>query len=41
MSTRDDSRPVREEDSFDIEAVVAWLRVHAPAYDLRGTPEVV
>jgi aminoglycoside phosphotransferase (APT) family kinase protein len=44
MSTRDDSRPVREEDSFDVEAVATWLRAHAQqnhlTYDLRGTPEV-
>ena len=40
MSTRDESRPVREEDAFDVEAVAAWLREHAPAYDLVGTPEV-
>jgi aminoglycoside phosphotransferase (APT) family kinase protein len=40
MSTRDDSRPVRDEDAFDVEAVAAWLRDHAPAYDLAGTPDV-
>ncbi len=40
MSTRDDSRPVRDEDAFDVEAVAAWLRENAPAYDLDGTPEV-
>ena len=40
MSTRDESRPVREEDVFDVDAVAAWLREHAPAYDLVGTPEV-
>ena len=40
MSTRDESRPVRDEDAFDVEAVAAWLREHAPAYDLAGTPEV-
>ena len=40
MSTRDESRPVRDEDAFDVEAVAAWLREHAPAYDLVGTPEV-
>jgi aminoglycoside phosphotransferase (APT) family kinase protein len=40
MSTRDDSRPVREEDAFDVEAVAAWLRSEAPAYDLVGTPDV-
>jgi aminoglycoside phosphotransferase (APT) family kinase protein len=44
MSTRDESRPVRDEDAFDVEAVAAWLREHAHtddlAYDLVGTPEV-
>ena len=44
MSTRDESRPVRDEDAFDAEAVAAWLREHAhsddPSYDLRGTPRV-
>jgi aminoglycoside phosphotransferase (APT) family kinase protein len=40
MNTRDDSRPVRDEDAFDVEAVATWLRAHAPAYDLDGTPEV-
>ena len=40
MSTRDESRPVREEDAFDVEAVAAWLRDHAPAYDLVGSPDV-
>ena len=43
MSTRDESRPVREEDAFDVEAVAAWLREHTQtvlAYDLVGTPEV-
>ena len=40
MSTRDESRPVREEDAFDVEAVAAWLREEAPAYDLVGTPRV-
>ena len=39
---RDPSRPVREEDAFDVEAVAAWLREHATAFrdDLVGTPEV-
>ncbi len=40
MSTRDESRPVRDEDAFDVDAVAAWLREHAPAYDLVGTPAV-
>ena len=40
MSTRDESRPVREEDALDVEAVAAWLRRHAPTYELDGTPEV-
>jgi aminoglycoside phosphotransferase (APT) family kinase protein len=40
VSTRDESRPVRQEDAFDVEAVAAWLRGHAPAYDLVGTPDV-
>jgi aminoglycoside phosphotransferase (APT) family kinase protein len=40
MSTRDDSRPVREEDAFDVAAVAGWLREHAPAYELAGIPDV-
>ncbi len=34
--------PVRDEDTFDVEAVAAWLREHATAFreDLEGTPEV-
>ncbi len=42
MNTRDESRPVRDEDAFDVEAVAAWLREHATAYvdDLDGTPTV-
>jgi aminoglycoside phosphotransferase (APT) family kinase protein len=40
VSTRDDSRPVRDEDAFDVEAVAGWLREHAPAYALDGTPDV-
>jgi aminoglycoside phosphotransferase (APT) family kinase protein len=40
MNTRDESRPVREEDAFDVDAVAAWLRDHAPSYDLPGTPTV-
>jgi aminoglycoside phosphotransferase (APT) family kinase protein len=44
VSTRDDSRPVREEDAFDAGAVAAWLREHATdphlARQLVGTPDV-
>jgi aminoglycoside phosphotransferase (APT) family kinase protein len=40
MSTPDESRPVREEDAFDVDAVAAWLHEHAPGYDLVGTPDV-
>ena len=40
MNTRDESRPVRDEDAFDAAAVGAWLREHAPAYELEGTPRV-
>ena len=42
MSTADESRPVREEDAFDVEAMAVWLRGHAAAFrdDLEGTPEV-
>ena len=38
----DESRPVRDEDAFDVEAVAEWLREHATAFrdDLEGTPEV-
>jgi len=38
----DESRPVRDEDAFDVEAVAGWLREHAQAFtdDLVGTPEV-
>jgi aminoglycoside phosphotransferase (APT) family kinase protein len=38
----DESKPVRDEDAFDVEAVAAWLREHAEAFaeDLEGTPEV-
>jgi aminoglycoside phosphotransferase (APT) family kinase protein len=38
----DESRPVRQEDAFDVEAMAAWLRDHATAFqdDLVGTPEV-
>jgi aminoglycoside phosphotransferase (APT) family kinase protein len=42
VSTADESRPVREEDAFDVDAVVGWLREHAEAFrdDLGGTPDV-
>ncbi len=42
MSTADESRPVRDEDAFDVDAAAAWLREHAEAFrdDLAGTPEV-
>jgi aminoglycoside phosphotransferase (APT) family kinase protein len=42
VSTADESRPVREEDSFDVAAVTAWLREHAdaPTSVPDGTPEV-
>jgi aminoglycoside phosphotransferase (APT) family kinase protein len=38
----DESRPVREEDAFDVDAMAAWLRDHARVFraDLVGTPEV-
>jgi aminoglycoside phosphotransferase (APT) family kinase protein len=38
----EESRPVRDEDAFDVEAVAGWLREHAEAFaeDLVGTPEV-
>ncbi len=38
----DESKPVRDEDAFDVEAVAAWLRENATAFvdDLVGTPEV-
>ncbi len=39
MSTADESRPVREEDSFDVGAVVGWLREHDVAVP-DGLPEV-
>ncbi len=40
--TTDESRPVRDEDAFDVEAVAGWLREHATAFrdDLEGTPAV-
>jgi len=40
---RDETRPVRAEDAFDVDRVADWLRVHAeePWLDrLAGTPEV-
>src|SRR3954449_284762 len=42
VSTADESRPVREEDDFDAQAMTGWLREHADAFrdDLVGTPEV-
>jgi aminoglycoside phosphotransferase (APT) family kinase protein len=41
-TTADESRPVRDEDAFDVEAVSDWLRERAEAFrdDLEGTPEV-
>jgi aminoglycoside phosphotransferase (APT) family kinase protein len=41
--TTDEAGPVREEDSFAVAAVAAWLREHATEpvrADLDGTPEV-
>jgi aminoglycoside phosphotransferase (APT) family kinase protein len=40
VTSRDDSRPVRDEDAFDVAAVAAWLREHAPSYELVGLPRV-
>jgi aminoglycoside phosphotransferase (APT) family kinase protein len=40
VRTPDESRPVREEDAFDCEAVVGWLRVHTEARVPEGRPEV-
>ena len=40
MSTAEESRPVREEDAFDVAAVVAWLRQHTEARLPGGLPEV-
>ncbi len=40
MSTPDESRPVREEDAFDVSAVVGWLRGHADVEVPEGVPEV-
>lgn len=38
----DESKTVRDEDAFDVEAVATWLRSNAQAFvqDLDGTPEV-
>jgi len=42
VSTEDESRPVREEDAFDVGAVAVWRGEHAEEFrdDLVGTPEV-
>ena len=42
MSTADESRPVRDEDAFDVAAVAEWLREHAdePGVVPQGIPEV-
>jgi aminoglycoside phosphotransferase (APT) family kinase protein len=40
VSTRDDSRPVRDEDAFDVGAMTAWLREQAPDLDVAGIPRV-
>jgi aminoglycoside phosphotransferase (APT) family kinase protein len=40
MSTADESRPVREEDAFDVAAVDGWLREHTSADVPAGVPEV-
>jgi aminoglycoside phosphotransferase (APT) family kinase protein len=42
VSTADESRPVRDEDVFDVAAVTAWLRSHAddPAAVPEGTPSL-
>jgi aminoglycoside phosphotransferase (APT) family kinase protein len=40
VSTADESRPVRAEDSFDVGAVVGWLREHAGVPLPDGLPEV-
>ncbi|MEJ7832953.1 MAG: phosphotransferase family protein [Nocardioides sp.] len=38
----DETRTVRDEDAFDVEAVATWLRDHAEAFrdELEGIPEV-
>jgi aminoglycoside phosphotransferase (APT) family kinase protein len=42
VTSADESRPVRDEDAFDVGAVAAWLREHALSFrdDLIDTPEV-
>jgi aminoglycoside phosphotransferase (APT) family kinase protein len=40
VSTADESRPVREEDAFDVATVVGWLRTHADVGIPAGLPEV-
>jgi len=42
VSTADESRPVRDEDAFDVAAVAEWLREHAdePGVVPQGIPEV-
>src|SRR4051812_37390635 len=42
VSTADESRPVRDEDAFDVAAVADWLRKHADESGVvpEGTPEV-
>ena len=43
MNAADESRPVREEDEFDVDRVATWLRAHADEGwrdRLTGTPEV-
>jgi len=43
VSTADETRPVREEDSFDIDRAATWLRDHASEAwrdRLAGTPDV-
>jgi aminoglycoside phosphotransferase (APT) family kinase protein len=40
MSTPDESRPVREEDAFDVAAVVGWLRENAGVGVPAGLPKV-
>ena len=40
MSSPDETRPVREEDAVDVEAVLGWLRRHADVDVPEGTPEV-
>ncbi|HET8664198.1 MAG TPA: phosphotransferase family protein [Nocardioides sp.] len=40
MSTADESRPVRDEDAFDVAAVVEWLAEHGRVALPDGLPEV-